>query len=178
MNASNSGLAHGTSGSPQTTIENGEAERKAVEQKNSFPGGRNREEYSDLARDPARGSKVTPGGQKERAVALDLEQQGKIGHVVRDPQGDKGADFIDTKTGQKWDIKSPVSHPHGHRSPRKGAFNVERMMANVKKEVSRGNNVILDTRRLTKADCQAFKKAIHSEKLDRFVLWYDRKGES
>lgn len=31
MNASNSGLAHGTSGSPQTTIENGEAERKAVE---------------------------------------------------------------------------------------------------------------------------------------------------
>ena len=31
MDASNSGLAHGTSGSPQTTIENKEAEQKAIE---------------------------------------------------------------------------------------------------------------------------------------------------
>ena len=35
MNASNSGLAHGTNGSPQTTLENGDAERKAAENKNS-----------------------------------------------------------------------------------------------------------------------------------------------
>lgn len=97
--------------------------------------------------------------------------------MIRDPQADKGADFIDTTTGQKWDIKSPVSHPKGHTSPKKGAFNVDKMMANVNKEISRGNKVVLDTRRLTKSDRQAFKDAIHNAGLDDNVIWYDKKGD-
>ena len=99
----------------------------------TYQGDRTRGEYSALARDPARGTKVDYKGAKERAIALDLERQGKIGKVIRDPQAEKGADFIDTSTGQKWDVKSPVSHPKGHTSVRKGAFNVDKMMANVKK---------------------------------------------
>lgn len=97
--------------------------------------------------------------------------------MIRDPQADKGADFVDTTTGQKWDIKSPVSHPKGHTSPKKGAFNVDKMMANVNKEISRGNKVVLDTRRLTKSDRQAFKDAIHNAGLDDNVIWYDKKGD-
>ena len=178
MNGSNSGLAHGTSGSPQTSFKNGDAEKKAIGHGKSFPGGRSREEYSNLARDPSRGTKVSANGKKERSVILDLELQGRIGHVIRDPQGEKGADFIDTETGQKWDIKSPISHPKGHRAPRKGAFNVDRMLANVKKEVARGNNVVIDTRHLTKTDRQSFKEAIRTERLDRFVIWYDKKGDN
>ena len=95
---------------------------------------------------------------------------------ARDPQKEKGADFIDTTNNQKWDVKSPVSRPKGHTSPRKGAFNVDRMMANVKKEIARGNNVILDTRRLNKKDRQVFKDAIHNAGLDDNVIWYDKKG--
>ena len=143
----------------------------------TFQGGRNRKEYSALARDPARGTKVDYKGAKERAIMLDLERQGKIGKVIRDSQAEKGADFIDTSTDQKWDIKSPISHPKGHTSVRKGAFSVDKMMANVKKEISRGNKVILDTRLLTKKDRQAFKDAIHAEGLDNDVIWYDKKGE-
>ena len=49
-------------------------------------------------------------------------------------------------------------------------------MANVKKEIARGNNVILDTRRLNKKDRQVFKDAIHNAGLDDNVIWYDKKG--
>lgn len=142
----------------------------------TFQGGRSREEYSALARDPARGKKVDYKGKKERAIVLELERQGLIGRVIRDPQADKGADFIDTTTGQKWDIKSPVSHPKGHHSVRKGAFNVEKIMVNIKKEISRGHNVILDTRRLTSKDRLALQNAIKDEKLNDKIIWYDKKG--
>ena len=142
----------------------------------TFQGNRSKEEYSSLARDPARGKKVDHKGTKERDIALDLERQGLIGKVIRDPQADKGADFIDTTTGQKWDIKSPVSHPKGHHSVRKGAFSVEKILLNVKKEISRENNVILDTRRLTIKDRQTLKDAIKAEGIDNKIIWYDKKG--
>ena len=173
MSKSESGLFSGTIGNNATA----EGSANITDRSGSFQGGRSRKEYSDLARDPARGTKVDAKGKKERDIALDLERQGKLGKVIRDPQAEKGADFIDTTTGQKWDIKSPISHPKGHTSPKKGAFSVEKMLANVRKEISRKNKVILDTRRLTKADRKAFKEAIRSEGLDSKVIWYDKKGE-
>jgi hypothetical protein len=168
MGSGRSGLYSGTYGGLQP---------EKIKKTEAFQGGRTREEYSSLARDPARGTKVDYKGVKERSIALDLERQGKLGKVIRDPQPEKGADFIDTSTGQKWDIKSPISHPKGHTSVRKGAFNVDKMIANVKKEISRGNKVILDTRQLTSKDRQAFKDAIHAEGLDKSVIWYDKKGD-
>lgn len=189
MGSGNSGLYHGVTASVQalrikqkiatlTGIWNGkEWVTKETNPPKEYQGGRSRNEYSDLARDPARGTRVDAKGQKERSIALDLEKQGKLGKVVRDHQASKGADFIDTSSGQKWDVKSPVSHPNGHTSVRKGAFSVGRMMANVQKEISRGNNVILDTRRLTKSDRAAFKKAIIEAGLNDKVIWYDKKGK-
>ena len=168
MSKSDSNLFSGTFGDKESSS-NEKSEK-------NFQGGRTKEEYSSLARDPARGNKVDYKGKKEREMVLDLERQGKIGKVIRDPQKEKGADFIDTTNNQKWDVKSPVSRPKGHTSPRKGAFNVDRMMANVKKEIARGNNVILDTRRLNKKDRQVFKDAIHNAGLDDNVIWYDKKG--
>lgn len=173
MGSGTSGLYSGTNSS----ISNHSESTNDTTPKKTFQGGRTREEYSDLARDPARGKKVDYKGKKERAIILDLEKQGKVGKVIRDPQSDKGADFIDTTTGKKWDIKSPVSHPKGHTSPRKGAFNVDKMIANVKKEISRGHYVVLDTRRLTKADRQSLKDAIHSEGFGDSVIWYDERSK-
>lgn len=174
MSKGESGLFNGTNGckaSSESAVSAGDSNVK------TFQGNRTREEYSALARDPARGNKVDNKGKKERDIALDLERQRKLGHVIRDPQAEKGADFIDTTTGQKWDIKSPVSHPKGHTSPKKGAFSIDRMMANVMKELSRGNKVILDTRRLTKDDRQLFKEAISKAGLDDSIIWYDKRGD-
>ena len=172
MSKAASGLFSGTKGSVASL------DGKSAKSNNtkSFQGGRTREEYSNLARDPARGTKVDNKGKKERSIILDLERQGKIGRVIRDPQKDKGADFIDTTNNQKWDIKSPISHPKGHTSARKGAFNVDRMLSNVKKEIARRHKVVLDTRRLNKTDRQKFKDAIKAEGLNEHVIWYDKKG--
>lgn len=50
------------------------------------------------------------------------------------------------------------------------------MMANVNKEIRIGNKVIIDTRKLSKTDRETFKRTIHKEGLDEFVIWYDKKG--
>ncbi|MBR6030175.1 MAG: hypothetical protein IKP40_13915 [Clostridia bacterium] len=101
-----SGLGHGSVGSPQEHLEEHVYPTKAAKNEaqgtqGSFPGGRTREEYSALARDPARGTRVDYKGQKERGIVLDLESHGRIGKVIRDPQANKGADFIDTVTHKR-----------------------------------------------------------------------------
>lgn len=184
MHSSDSKQANGTNGSNRLTFENLQDELLEIERKNAkhakekkrFQGNRTREEYSDLARDPAHGNIVKYKGQKERAIILDLERQGKVGKVIRDKQADKGADFIETKNGQRWDIKSPVSYPAGHKSGRKGAFKVENMINNVKKEINKGYKVVIDTRRLTKEHRQQFKNEVKKQGLNSKVIWYDKKG--
>lgn len=174
----NSGLAHGTSGSPQLTLENGEVAEKAKDnEKRAFQGNRTYNEYVDLARDPSHANMVLPQGRKERMIGLDLERQGVLHRIVRDHQKDKGAEFIDTVTGIKWDIKSFVSHPKGHTSARSGAFKLSRAIQKIEKEFSHGHNVIIDTRRLTKSDRQALEDAIASKGYSDKVIWYHKKGE-
>lgn len=181
MNHGNSGLAHGTSGSPQLTIENQEMAEKAKENEanaqKKYQGGRTYTEYVDLARDPSHANKVLPQGRKERMIGLDLEKQGVLHKIIRDPQKDKGAEFIDTVTGIKWDIKSFVSHPKGATSARSGAFRLSRAIAKVEKEFANGHNVILDTRRLTKSDREALINAINDKGYSDRIIWYHKKGE-
>ena len=176
-----SGLAHGTNGSPQLTLENGEMAAKAKENEASIPktyqGGRTYNEYVNLARDPSHANQVLPQGRKERMIGLDLEKQGKIGKIIRDPQKDKGAEFIDTITGIKWDVKSFVSHPKGATSARKGAFKLSRAIAKIEKEFANGHNVIIDTRRLTKSDRESLIKAISEKGYSDKIIWYHHKGE-
>ena len=181
MNHGDSGLAHGTGGSPQLTIENQEMAEKAKENEanvnKTYPGGRTYKEYVDLARDPSHANKVLPQGRKERMIGLDLEKQGILHKIIRDPQKDKGAEFIDTVTGIKWDVKSFVSHPKGATSARSGAFRLSRAIAKVEKEFANGHNVILDTRRLTKSDREALINAINDKGYSDRIIWYHKKGE-
>ncbi|MBE6869115.1 MAG: hypothetical protein E7494_10185 [Ruminococcus albus] len=181
MNHGDSGLAHGTGGSPQLTIENQEMAEKAKENevnvKKTYPGGRTYKEYVDLARDPSHANKVLPQGRKERMIGLDLEKQGILHKIIRDPQKDKGAEFIDTVSGIKWDVKSFVSHPKGATSARSGAFRLSRAIAKVEKEFANGHNVILDTRRLTKSDREALINAINDKGYSDRIIWYHKKGE-
>lgn len=145
--------------------------------KKSYQGDRTYKEYVDLARDPSHGNKVLSQGQKERMIGLDLEKQGQLNIIIRDPQKDKGAEFIDTVTGIKWDIKSFVSHPKGATSARKGAFNLFRAVAKIEKEFANGHNVIIDTRRLTKSDRESLIKAINDKGYSDKIIWYHKKGE-
>lgn len=180
MNHGDSGLAHGTGGSPQITLENQEMSAKAAENEQrinkTYPGGRTYTEYVDLARDPSHGNTVLPQGRKERSIGLDLEQQGVLNSIIRDPQSSNGAEFIDTITGIKWDVKSYVSHPKGHRSARKGAFNLSRAISKIEREFSNEHNIIIDTRRMTKADRESLIEEIDRRGYSDRIIWYHKKG--
>ncbi|MEN1990854.1 hypothetical protein RSX24_032160, partial [Paenibacillus sp. ES5-4] len=137
-----------------------------------YTGGRTQEELDDLARDPSHAGRTEEQGIKEREVGLDLEEQGILGRIVRDPQADKGSDLIDITTGIKWDVKSFESYPHGHTSPKKGAFTVKRAMDKIYGEFEKGNSVIIDTRELVPEHIQQLRKAIEEDGIADRIIWY------
>uniref|UniRef100_A0A4Y8PTV4 Uncharacterized protein n=1 Tax=Paenibacillus athensensis TaxID=1967502 RepID=A0A4Y8PTV4_9BACL len=137
-----------------------------------YTGGRTQKELDDLAGDPSHGGAIREQGIKEREIGLDLEKQGKLGRVVRDPQGDGGAEFIDTTSGLKWDVKSFESYPNGHTSPKKGAFTVENGMKSINKELSKGYNVIVDTRNLIPEQIDQLREAIQKAGIIDRIIWY------
>ncbi|MBP2111546.1 hypothetical protein [Paenibacillus silagei] len=79
----------------------------------NYKGGRTQKELDDLARDPASNGKIEPKNIREREVGLAVEERGQLGKLVRDPQAENGAEFIDTFSGLKWDVKSFESYPSG-----------------------------------------------------------------
>ncbi|MCF7619671.1 hypothetical protein L3137_20785 [Bacillus sonorensis] len=137
-----------------------------------YTGGRTQKELDDLAGDPSHGGRIEEQGIKEREIGLDLEGKGKLGRIVRDPTADKGAEFIDTKTGIKWDVKSFESYPNGHTSPKKGAFTVNKAMNKIEKEFDRGHNVIIDKRKLVPEHIDQLEKAIKDAGFYSRILWY------
>lgn len=122
---------------------------KANTSKKSNIKSRTQIELDDLARDPSHGGKITDGSKLERDIGLALEERGDLGHIVRDKTADGGAEFIDTVTGKKYNVKSFVSYPNGHTSPKKGAFTVDSSIKNIKKELNKNYNLIINTTDLT-----------------------------
>jgi len=94
------------------------------------------------------------------------------GNIVRDTQIDKGAEFIDEATGIKWDVKSFESYPHGHTSPKKGAFTVDRAMTKIQTEFNNGHNVVIDTRNLVEEHVGQLKEAIKEAGVSDKIIWY------
>ncbi|MGG0888087.1 late control protein, partial [Brevibacillus parabrevis] len=137
-----------------------------------YTGGRTQKELDDLAGDPSHGGKIRDQGLKEREIGLDLEQQGKLGKIVRDPQGNGGAEFIDTTNNVKWDVKSFVSYPNGHTSPKKGAFTVNNGMKAINKELDKNYNVIVDKRDMIPEHVEQLKEAIEKAGISDRIIWY------
>ena len=125
-------------------------------------GGRTPAELDALASDPAHGGKIDAKSIAERDVGLGLESQGKVGKLIRDPSG--SAEFIDTTTGQKWDVKAFNSKyaPKG--------YNLTDAMANINKSLANGENVMLDTRSLNAADLQQLTNEIVRQGLSNKIL--------
>ena len=138
----------------------------------NYTGGRVQKELDDLAGDPSHGGAIRAQGIKEREIGLALEEKGELGKIVRDPQGDGGAEFIDTTSGVKWDIKSFESYPNGHTSPKKGAFSVENGMKSINKELSKNYNVIVDTRNLVPEHVTQLKEAVKEAGVSSRIIWY------
>ena len=138
----------------------------------NYTGGRTQKELDDLAGDPSHGGKIRDQGLKEREIGLDLEQQGKLGKIVRDPQGNGGAEFIDTTNNVKWDVKSFVSYPNGHTSPKKGAFTVNNGMKAINKELDKTYNVIVDKRDMIPEHVEQLREAIEKAWISDRILWY------
>ncbi|WFR65408.1 WXG100 family type VII secretion target [Paenibacillus amylolyticus] len=145
--------------------------------KETYTGGRNHKELDDLARDPSGGDKIEPKNINERDVGLQLEARGDLGRIIRDPQADKGAEFIDTTTGIKWDVKSFESYPSGRNgipitNPKKGAFTIQNGMQKIHEEFAKGHDVIIDTKKMVPEHIEQLKKAIDKEGIADRILWF------
>jgi len=119
-----------------------------------------------LAKDPAHGGVVTPKGLHEAEVGLSSVENGKIpGPIIRDPTG--ASEFIDAQ-GTKWDVK-------GFNSAfpaRQGGFELVRDLGKVQDEGAGGENVILDTTKMTAAHVGDLQSGVTASGLDRNVVWY------
>ncbi|WP_024631069.1 MULTISPECIES: WXG100 family type VII secretion target [unclassified Paenibacillus] len=145
--------------------------------KDTYTGGRNHKELDDLARDPSGGGKIEAKNINERDVGLQLEARGDLGRIIRDPQADKGAEFIDTTTGIKWDVKSFESYPSGRNgipitNPKKGAFTIQNGMQKIHEEFAKGHDVIIDTKKMVPEHIEQLKKAIDKEGIADRILWF------
>lgn len=137
-----------------------------------YTGGRTQAELDDLAKDPSHAFRIEEQGIKERQIGLELEERGELGHIIRDVQENGGAEFIDTTTNIKWDVKSFESYPNGHTEPRKGAFTASNAMKKINKEFDKNHNVIIDVRELVPEHVEALKKAIEETGVSDRIIWY------
>nr|WP_242982180.1 MULTISPECIES: hypothetical protein [unclassified Clostridium] len=117
---------------------------------NSYTGGRSTEEIQSLAKDPdhAGSNRIVDieKGMHEAEVGLDLEGNGKLSDIVRDPTGD--AEFIENGgNGSKWDVKTFNSD----FPPKQGGFTLERSMNTIYESLGKGENVIIDTSKMSEA---------------------------
>jgi hypothetical protein len=108
-------------------------------------------ELEALASDPAHGGKIDVKSIQERQVGLDLEARGDVpGPITRDPSGK--AEFIDA-TGQKWDVKGFNSN----FPPKKGGFDLTRDANKIDASLAQGENVMLDTSKMSPQNIQALQ---------------------
>lgn len=141
-----------------------------------YTGGRTQNELNALEYDPAKKA-ITSGSKNEAKIGLDLEEKGIIGQLER--SADPKAEFIDSITGKKYDVKSFESTPIGSdgvpiTSPRKGAFKAENAMKNIVKEFERNGNdiVIIDKSKLLPEHVNELTNAIEGAGLADKIIWW------
>ena len=105
----------------------------------------------ELSEDPAHGGASNPKSVREAQVGLQLEADGQVGPLVRAPLDAAGADqgeFIDTSTGQRWDVKSSPdaipSYGEGAGTPIRSPQTVGQFTRMINASLETGENVMLD----------------------------------
>jgi hypothetical protein len=117
----------------------------------------------ELSTDPAKGNKSTPQSKREAEIGLDLESQGKLHGIKRDPTG--GAEFVDAN-GTYWDIKGFVS------GNMKGGFRLADATLKIERELLVGENVIVDTAKMSAQDISALQAEAAAKNWGNRVWFY------
>lgn len=99
-----------------------------------------------LARDPARGNKISEASLEEAAVALHAKHSGVLDNPSREKSG--ASEFVDA-SGQSWDVKSPFSPPPKYPD---WLFDAQHHVQVVQHEVSGGEHVLLNLTRCSDRD--------------------------
>lgn len=122
------------------------------------------ERAEELAKDPDQGGKTTASSRREAEVALGLERMGAVTPPVE--RGSPGADFKDGN-GQDWDVKSFQTRQG------KGGYTREAAERSIQRELAAGENLALDTAKLSQADRDDLKELIasHPEWADKVVIY-------
>ncbi|MEU5850380.1 WXG100 family type VII secretion target [Saccharopolyspora shandongensis] len=128
--------------------------------------------------DPAHVGKSSPGTINESRIALDMRESGRLPDSLTRPKNPDHGDFIDSKTGERWDIKSfysdyPEHIPQDHRKgPFKHAITPERFEDSLTKEFAGGNKVIVDTRNVNSDALGFMTEIVQKNGWEDRVLWY------
>ncbi len=120
----------------------------------------------ELAKDPAQGGAATAKTVREAEVGVSLEEAGKLPKpITRDPTG--GAEFIDAAK-QAWDVKRfNSSFP-----PNTGGYSLEDSLRKIGRELSNGENVILDTIDLRPEHVAELRAGVTARGWDARVIWH------
>lgn len=150
-------------GRPIHTSEHGVDDFKTPEDREQEREERERRK-EELAKDPDQGGKATEGSRREAEVALGLEETGAVKPPVE--RGSPGADFKDGN-GQDWDVKGFQTRPG------KGGYTRAAAEAAIKRELAAGENVALDTAKLSKEDRDDLKELVaeNPEWADKVVIY-------
>ncbi|WP_228468789.1 WXG100 family type VII secretion target [Paenibacillus sp. JNUCC32] len=123
--------------------------------------------YEDLAKDPDHNFKIDDKTKIERQAGLELEVRGELtGPILRDPITGRG-EFVDGN-GQVWDVKGFNSN----YPPRKGGFRLDKAIVDIEDELRKGENVILDTTKLSQDHIGQLKNAINTMEWKERILWW------
>ncbi|AOK91131.1 hypothetical protein [Paenibacillus polymyxa] len=74
-------------------------------------------------------------------------------------------------------MKSFESYPSGRNgvpitNPKKGAFSIQNGMQKIQEEFAKGNDVIIDTKKMVPEHIKQLKKAIDEAGIANRILWY------
>ncbi|WP_067864229.1 hypothetical protein [Nocardia shimofusensis] len=113
----------------------------------------------ELAQDPAKNGKVNGQSRREAEVGLAHENAGRVGPLERAPLGSDGEDqgeFVDSSTGQRWDVKSsPDTIPDYREKGVPGtpipAQTDEKFVQMIEDSLADGENVMIDESGMTPA---------------------------
>ena len=122
------------------------------------------ERKEELAKDPDHGGRVTEASRREAEVALGLEGMGAVTPPVE--RGSPGADFKDGN-GQDWDVKGFQTREG------RGGYTRDAAQRSIQREIAAGENVALDTSKLSPADRDDLKDLIasHPEWAGKVVIY-------
>ncbi len=122
------------------------------------------ERVFDLARDTAHGGKISLKTIQEARVGLELEAQGVLKPPITRYPG-PAAEFLDGD-GVAWDVKGFFS------GAGRGAFKLGTDLAKIEHELDAGENVIVDTTKMSAKDVADLRAAVTSKGWDARVKWY------